>query len=323
MENVMEKVKVKDLEKGKTAIIVGDFSKQIKKTKNGDDYAFVKIADNTGVCFANVWSNLPISSVVSNLNDGDYVQAEVVCTNYGQYINVEIKDIQVIERPVETVVDIEALKEELRTVINQMKDTDLRSLIVSVFNRDDVKEAFFKAPASQQSGYSFEGGLLAHVVRTIRLCKAVANVFSAWEHNTDNFVSKLNEDLLITACVLHDIGKIKAFQRNGHKIEKTVEGELFEDSYLSLKIVLEELQKSSLPEEQKRILEHVLGSSKGKQSYGALFIPRSREAIAFHLIEALDVQMANFEFLDRNAQAEQTFVQLFQKTMFLGIYDEE
>jgi 3'-5' exoribonuclease len=319
----MEKVKVKELQQGTTSILVGDFAKQTKPTKTGGSYVLVRLTDNTGTAFARIWDNLPVASDIAELADGEYVEAEVVCTEYGQYISVDIKSIKKIEKPIETVVDIEGLKEELREVFKSFKDENLRTLVNAVFKREDIKELFFTTPASQQSGYSFDGGLLAHVVRTVRLCDAVADVFDNWNHNVDNFVSKLNRDLLKTASMLHDIGKPKAFKKNGHRVEKTIEGELFEDSYISMKIVLEELAKVSIPEEQKVVLEHVLGSSKGKQGYGALFIPRSREALAFHLIESLDVQMANFEFLDRNAGAEQSFVQLFQKVMYLGSYDEE
>jgi 3'-5' exoribonuclease len=316
------KVKVQQLEKGAKAVLVGDFAKQIKSSSNGE-YPLVRITDNTGTAFARVWSNLPIAPIVAELTDGDYVEVEVMCTNIGQFTNIDINKITKVERPIVTVVDIEGLKEELREVFKSFKDENLRNLVTAVFSREDVKELFFTSPASQQSGYSFDGGLLAHVVRTIRLCDAIADVFDNWNHNVDNFVSKLNRDLLKTASMLHDIGKVKAFAKKGHKVEKTIDGELFEDSYITMKIVLEELAKVSIPEEQKVVLEHVLGSSKGKQGYGALFIPRSREALAFHLIESLDVQMSNFEFLDRNAGAEQSFVQLFQKTMFLGSYDEE
>lgn len=319
----MEKTKVKAFTQGSSAIFAGEFNKQTKPTRQGGSYTLVRLTDNTGTAFARIWDNLPIKSKVEEIEDGEYVEAEIKCTEYGEYISVEVVSIEKVERPIETVVDIEGLKSELREAFKSYKDQNLQKLVTAVFSREDVREKFFTAPASQQSGYSFDAGLLAHVIRSIRLSRAVSQVFASWNHNVDNFVTKLNEDLLVTACILHDIGKVRAFDKKGHRIEKTTEGEMFEDSYLSMKIVLEELDKASIPEEQRVVLEHVLGSSKGKQGFGALFIPRSREAMAFHLIESLDVQMANFEFLERNATAEQTFVQLFQKTMFLGSYDEE
>jgi len=318
----MEKVKVKDLVQGQKAIVVGKVSKKPGKTTNGDPYISFRVTDNSGTTFGNVWNNIPIYPVVNELEESDWVEAEVVCTKTGQFINVDYQSVKKIEKETEKVVNIESIKKELRQEISEMQDDHLKALVTNVFKRPDVKEPFFKAPASMMSGYSFQGGLASHVVRSIRIAKAVAKVFNEWEQNVDQFQTKLNEDLLKTACILHDVGKVRAFSQKGNKVVKTPEGELFEDSYITLKIVLEELEKVNLPEAQRLLLEHVLGSSKGKQGYGALFLPRSREAVAFHFIDALDVQMSNFEFLDRNAGASDMFVQLFQKTMFLGNYDE-
>jgi len=164
--------------------------------------------------------------------------------------------------------------------------------------------------------------LATHVVRLIRLAKAVAGVYSGCDQYLDGRHSKFNVDLLKTACILHDVGKVNTFTKNGYNVEKTDEGKLFEDSYLSMKIVLEEMGKVNLPEYQKMILEHVIGSAKGQQRFGALHIPRSREAMAFHFIDALDVQMANFEHLDRDADVTDMFSMLFEKQVFLGLYEE-
>jgi len=316
------KVKIKDLQEGQEAVIVGELFKKTMKTSKGDPYYLLQIKDNTGKASQQVWNNLPLYSVLENFSDGDYVEAKVTCTKTEQYININVHSLTKLEKTEEPVVNEETLKEELRQAINEMKDEHLKQLVINVLNRPDVRDAFFQSPASMMSGYSFNGGLVAHIVRSIRLAKAVANVFNGWNHNIDHFQTKLNEDLLVASCILHDIGKIRALRKNGLKVEKTAEGELFEDSYITLKIVSEELNKVQLPEEQRLLLEHVLGAAKGKQTYGALFLPRSREAVAFHLIDMLDVQMANFEYLDRNADASDMFVQLFQKTLFLGLYDE-
>lgn len=319
----MEKVKIRHLQKGDKAILVGEVAKKDGKTASKDPYINLKVSDNTGSVSSNVWSNLPLYTFVKNeLENGDYVEVEVTCTKVGQYINVDYHSVKKVEKIEEQVVDLEAIKAELRSVLKEFKDEHLRQLVCNVFNRSDVKEAFWTAPASTMSGYSFDGGLASHVVRLVRLSKAVADVFNSWEHNVDQFTTKLNVDLLKASAILHDVGKVRTFRKRGSKVEKTMEGELFEDSYISMKMVLEELDKVPLPQEQRLFLEHVLGSSKGKSAYGALYIPRSREAVAFNLIDTLDVQMGNFEYLDRHAGASDEFVQLFQKTFFLGSYDE-
>lgn len=319
----VEKVKVENLQVGKRVFLEGEFSKNPRLTGKKEPYFVASIKDNSGIASQQVWNNLPIYPVIEKIETGQWVRVEAVCTKVGQYTNIEIHSIEIIERVVDSVVSVEALKEELRAELNSFKDEDLKKLITNVFKRADVNEAFWTAPASQKSGYSHESGLATHVVRLIRLAKAVAEVFNQWNHYLDGRHTKLNEDLLKASCILHDIGKVRAFKKNGYNLDKTDEAKLFEDSYMSMKIVLEELPKVNLPEYQQLLLEHVLGGSKGQRNFGAIHIPRSREAMAFHFIDALDVQMANFEHLDRDADVADLFSMLFEKQVFLGVYDEE
>lgn len=319
----VEKTKVENLQVGKRVILEGEFSKLSKKTTKKEPYFLASVKDNSGIASQQVWNNLPIYPMIEQIENGQWVKVEANCTKVGQYTNIEIHSIEVIEKVVNAVVSVEALKNELREELNSFKDEDLKTLISNVFKRPDVKEAFWTAPASQKSGYSHESGLATHVVRLIRLAKAVARVFNEWNHYTDGRHTKLSEDLLKAGCILHDIGKVKLFKKNGYALDKTDEGKLFEDSYISMKIVLEELPKVNLPDYQQLLLEHVLAGAKGQRNFGALHIPRSREAMAFHFIDALDVQMANFEHLDRDADVADLFSMLFEKQVFLGVYDEE
>lgn len=323
-EKRVEKVRILDFEIGSKGIIAGNFYKKESFTKNKDPYWCVRICDNmNNSCYARVWNNLPIYNDCTVLENGDYVEAEVVCTEKKEKsCFVEIVSIKKVDRVEETFVDIEALKTDLKKILKNMKDKELRKLINNVLRRPEVNEAFFLAPATTESGYSFKGGLLAHVVRIIKLIKAFCITFSEWKYNTDGITTRLNEDFLITCAILHDVGKIKTLKFNDKsKIERTEEGWLFDDSYSTLRIVHEELAKSKLSNEKKMLIEHVIGSSRGLLQHGATFIPRSREAFAFHLIEKLDIQMANFEFLDRNSTDNDVFLKLFEKNIFIGIYE--
>lgn len=324
MTQTIEKTKVEHLQQGVRVVLEGEFQKKpmITKGGTGDPYFVTTIRDNSGTASQQVWNNLPLYSVIDGIDNGSWVSAEVVCTKVGQYTNIEIHTIEVIERVVETVVNVDGLKDELREELKSFKDEGLKTLITNVLKRPEIKESFWTSPASQKSGYSHDTGLATHVVRLIRLAKAIAQVFNEWNLYSDGRHTKLHEELLKASCILHDVGKVIAFKKNGFNVEKTDEGKLFEDSYLSLKIVLEELSKVNLPDYQKMLLEHVLGGAKGQRNFGALSIPRSREAIAFHFIDALDVQMANFEHLDRDADVADLFANLFEKQLFLGVFED-
>lgn len=320
------RTKIKDLAKGQETVIVGDIFKNMKNKKNadgsvGEPWIHLKVSDNGGSCYAKIWNNLELYPTINGFADGTTVEAEVTCVEAGQYIHIEVKSIKEVEKKEGVFVDAEGLKNELRAAIAGLKDEHLKKLVCRIFARPDMQEAYFKSPATMMSGYSFEGGVVAYVVRSIRLCKVIAEVFNNWNHNVDNFATNLNEDLLTAACIIDSVGKIRAFKMNGTRVEKTTEGELFEDSYLTMKVVLEEIGNIEFPEEQRLVLEHVLGSAKGRSDWGALHSPRSREAVALNLILNLNLQMGHFEFLDRNADATDLFAKLFQKVMFLGNYD--
>ncbi|ADO59455.1 hypothetical protein [Paenibacillus polymyxa] len=318
------KTKIKDLQKGQEAIIEGTIikDKKFKQTNSNEPWIHLKVTDQSrSSAYAKIWNELELYPVIEEMEDGTYIEANVKCTQSDEFIHIEIQSIQVIERKTKEMVDAEGLKAELRAAISGIKDLKLKKLIKVVFTRPDIKETYFKAPATMMSGYSFEGGALAYVVRSIRLVKAVALVFNEWNHNADGITAKLSEDFLTTACILEAVGRTKSLRMNGVRVEKTTEGEMFEDAYLTLKVIWEEIGKINLSDEQRLMLEHVIGSSKGKSEWGALHIPRSREAVAFGIILNLNFQMGNFEYLERHAGTEDTFAKLFKKQMYLGAYE--
>ncbi|WP_172418929.1 HD domain-containing protein [Geobacillus subterraneus] len=302
-------VAVKNLKLGEKCWIRGRFSKKEMKTKKGDPYFLVKIKDGTGVVMQQVWSNLDIAPAIENLKDNDLIEAEVSLSKDGKFRNVFIHSI----------VRIDALEHEgqeekknenqllLDNVVQQLSDP-YRELIRQVFQSSAMRD-FVTSPASMMSGYSYRGGLLEHTMRLTKLAQAVLPLY---ESTLD-----INRDLLLTACILHDVGKVFSWREQNGRVEKTHTGELFEDSYVTLRFLFPFIQRSALTKEEKVLLEHVIGAAKGKQEYGALHIPRSKEAVLLHHLDALDVQMAHFEFLHKESNGEK-FVRLFQKTLFLG-----
>lgn len=316
--------KVKDLVLGQETTIIGEITKKPMTKNDGtnEPWIHLKIKDNSGSAYAKIWVNLELYPVFNETEDGQRIEADIICTKVGEYIHVEVKSFKKLPPKVTgMVVDIEALKGELRAIISDTKDPYLKKLLCAVFARPDMIEAYFTAPATMTSGYSFVGGVVASAVRLVRLVKSVAPVFNDWNHNVDTTDSKLNIDLLVTASILEPVGKVLAFRMNGKKVEKTAVGEMTNESYLTLKIVNEELQKlEGFPESKALMLEHLLGSCHGRSDWGALFTTRSREAYAFQMAWNMNLQMGHFEDLDRNANPSDQYVKMFGKTVSLEMY---
>lgn len=323
-------VKIKELQKGKREKIKGNISVTTKTTKpkQGESKPYLKVVidDYSEKLYSSVWDNDKLFKTISGFSDGDYVEAEIYVEadmNTNRYFSAKILSIKKLEATgVRNIIDQKILMDELREEYNQIKHGGIHKLLGNIFKREDVKQALFTAPASDRSGYSHEYGILTHIVRIIRLCNKVAEVFNSWTLYTDDCASKLNVDLLKGCAILHDIGKIKAFEFVGNKIQKTVEGELFDTEYLGMKIICEELSKVDFSIEDKLLIEHALMSQRNRFTDEALNIAKTREAIAFHYIEKLDMEMANFEYIERLNTAHTDLVNLNGKSLYMNSFDK-
>lgn len=323
--------RIKDVVKNQVLTVKGDITikQDMTKPKSGEPkpYFNMSINDKSAKMYIMVWSDSPHFEAMKTYSDGDFVEAEVKVekdgSNNNQFITGVLNSIKKVEPVgVRNVVDAKSLKDELIKEWKEMKHPIIAQLVKNVLSREDVKNALYTTPNSEKAEYSFEGGTLAHMVRVIRIAKAIATIYDQWEFNIDGYNTKLNIDLLKTCAILHDLGTIKAFRFDGNKVVKTKEGELFEDSYLGSKILNEELPKVELLEDERILLEHCVTSANGKLNFGALNTPRTREADAFQCIERLDTLMGKYEFLDRTAFSGEDFIKLFDKTLFLGTFDE-
>lgn len=299
----MTLISIKELEskkRGEVRGVVG-YTEAMTKPKVGEPKPYLKleVEDSTEKANFFIWENdVLFNEIKSVIQPGMYVEADVeyIKTDVKGYKEHKLHSLKPCERPGENSLDIEGLKKELKRFINSIEDKELYKIAKTIFRRKDVVDTFFTAPCTEKSGYSFKGGALAHTVRRCQLIDALLPVFNNWNYNTDNFVTQLNRDVLITVGLLSEIGSCFYYDVSNNKIQKSFTGELFEYSYLTMKVVMEEIKKSDLDDIQKKLLEHALLSSR---EYGSDTIPRTKDAVAFSIINKFDGAMANFEHLER------------------------
>lgn len=295
--------KVKELEKGVECKVVGKFYKQEGQDKKGRVFYNIKVVDDTGAVYGKAVEDTELYETVKALDNETEVTAVVCIKSTDKYKLAEFKNLQILATEYD----------ELINKVNEIEHTELKKLCLKIIEREDVKKGLMISPATQKSGYSQKRGLLKHILRMIELSKILATFIN------ENSNIKINKDILIFASIIHDLGKIRSLSASESSIDKTKEGVLFDDTYLSVKILLEEINNVDLSIEEKTMLEHIIGSSKEQTSYGALFIPRTIEAIIFSIIEKLDTQIANFEFMIEKSDG-QTLYQMFQKMYCLDTF---
>lgn len=326
----MEKViKISELKKGEKVNLNGDVTVNEKIAKNGGKYKSLKIEDTSGVAYAVIFDN---DKLFFKIQKKSFYAGITACVNSvkdstSKYNTLTLLDIKEIERnDVDNIVNIESLKTFLSETIKNIKNPGFKELLYNLFKREDINPKFFEVPASEKTGYSFRGGLLVRVVRLIKLSKAIKKVYDEMNFNLDGINTKLNEELLITASILSEVGRVKQYViTSDKKIEKTNEGKLFDMEHISNKIICEELQKIEglLGEEEKLLLEHVTASVLGGvfPSSTVSTVPRTKEAFAFSLISFLDRKLADIEFLERDF-GKVDFAELFGKVICLQQIEE-
>lgn len=86
--------------------------------------------------------------------------------------------------------------DKIISYLETIKDDKLRSFVIGYYKEhaDEIKVS----PAAKAMHHNYMGGLLVHTLECIELAECVM----------DTVYQKINRDNAITACALHDIGKI-------------------------------------------------------------------------------------------------------------------
>jgi len=143
-----------------------------------------------------------------------------------------------------------------------------------------IAAKYKRAPAAKVMHHAYLGGLLEHV---ISLC--------AREANRRDY-PELDVDLLLTAAMLHDVGKLDelCYER---AIGYTVEGQLLGHIHDGIRDGFKGHgcdRRFSCKSET--VVQHLLISHHGQYEFGSPKLPMIREALAFHYLDDLDSKLA-------------------------------
>ena len=82
------------------------------------------------------------------------------------------------------------------TFVNEIEDKKLSEFVAGLLFEHEKE--FKITPAAKLMHHNYIGGLMVHTIECVQFA----------EHNLKMFMMKLNRDIMIAACILHDIGKI-------------------------------------------------------------------------------------------------------------------
>ncbi len=260
------------------------------ETRNGKPYFNVILQDKTGTLDAKVWEIN--SDGIADFDVMDYIYVVGDVSRYQGALQASLRRIKVARDDEYIASDylpvspysIDNMYNDLKAVIETVKNPHLHLLLTSIFIDDERFAELFKTrSAAKTIHHSFVGGLMQHTLAVTRLCKYYTKAYPA-----------LNHDLLITAALLHDIGKVREisdFPQNDY----TDDGQLLGHIVMGAEMIGEKARKiPDFPPKLLRELQHCILAHHGEYEYGSPKKPAMMEALALNMADNTDAKMETF-----------------------------
>ncbi len=256
-------------------------------TKNGKNYGNLVISDKTGTIDAKVWE--PNSAAIGEYETGDYIDIVGDVSVYNGAKQVSVKKLRRADETEVSLKDygphsrysVDELYKALMAYTDKVEDPWLQKLIAKFFKDDSgFIERFKTASAAKSIHHGFAGGLLEHTFGVVRLCHFYSRVYPY-----------LNADLLITAALFHDAGKItelSPFPQNDY----TDEGQLLGHIAIGAEMIHDAAKEiEGFPPELESKLKHCILSHHGELEFGSPKKPATAEALALSLADLTDARI--------------------------------
>jgi len=264
--------------------------KQSAVTKNGKPYDNLILQDKTGIIDAKVWD--PNNAGIAEFDALDYIEVNGDITSFQGALQANIKRIRKCQEgefdpanylPVSKF-PIEDMYEELLIYIEEIENPYLQKLLKAFFVEDQVFiDRFKKSSAAKTVHHGFVGGLLQHTLSVTRLCDYYCKEYPL-----------LKKDLLISAAIFHDIGKVREislFPQNDY----TEEGQFLGHIVIGTEMIAEKISRiEGFPVLLARELKHCILAHHGEYEFGSPKKPAIMEAVALSYADNTDAKLETF-----------------------------
>lgn len=247
------------------------------QTKAGAPYLALELVDPSGRVDARVWSDVELLD--QRFGEGDAVRVLGRVERYGGRLQVQVRSLEP-EPDADPAAytprlhrDVGELDGFIEFLAAEIAHPGLASA-VDVFLADEkVRASLRTLPAAGADGHhGYAGGLLEHTVGVATLCRETAQLHP-----------RLRGDLLLSAALLHDVGRIRELTA-GPGFRQTEEGRLLGHVHLGMRLIDE--RATGLEPEVKAELLHAVAFHHDR--VGA----RTAEAAVLYHANQLDAQAA-------------------------------
>jgi 3'-5' exoribonuclease len=190
-------------------------------TRTGSPYLALELRDRSGTLPARAFQNA--DALAGRFERGDIVRVRGRVERFRDELVLEVADIARVDASDEVdpatflptaYRDLDELEGFLEHLAGEVYDRRYAQLLQSLLADTQLRAAWRRAPCTRQAHHAYLGGLLEHTVAVATLA-----------HETCQLHPGVNSDLLITAALVHDLGRTREFTY-GAELGITEEGRL-------------------------------------------------------------------------------------------------
>jgi 3'-5' exoribonuclease len=206
--------------------------------------------------------------------------------------------------------DAEQMESDLRALLDTVQNGHLQRLLSVVFGeRSPIWASYRDAPAAKRYHQAYRHGLLEHSLTVAQAVSSISATFPG-----------IDRDVAVTGALLHDIGKLEAYELRGDAISMSDDGRLYGEiplGYYRVRRTIERLE--GFPPELAQAVLHIILSHHGSLEHGSPVVPCTREATLVHMIDNLGGRLGSFDRLEKELPAGELW-SAYDKALGGGAY---
>ena len=276
-----------------------------RPTKRGGEWLALRISDRSGSVQAKSWDEIEERFALAAPGTIVRIRGRFECSaQWGNSLIVEgisvaaEGDYDPAELLETSPVPIDRMETDLYALLDTIQDASLRALLHRFFGSgSDYWRRFRDAPAAKHYHQAYRHGLLEHTLSVAQGVSAAASFFPG-----------IDRDVAITGALLHDIGKLEAYNDDPLAIDLTDLGKLIGEIPLGYYRVRREIEAiDGFDPDLAWAVLHIILSHHGSLEHGSPVVPATREATLVHMMDNLGGKLGSFDRIERSLAEGQTW----------------
>jgi 3'-5' exoribonuclease len=274
---------------------------EMRSRRDGGEYLKLTIGDRTGSVPAVIWDGVVEARELCAPGDVLHVSGRYCLhPRFGPQLTVaalrrardgEYDPSDLLDGPSRRPEQMEA---DLRELLLTIQHPHLRRLLGEIFGEASTTWSCYRdAPAAKRYHQAYRHGLLEHSLTVAQAVSAISATFPG-----------IDRDIAVTGALLHDIGKLEAYDLQGGAISMSDHGRLYGEipiGYYRVRRTIDRLD--GFPPELAQAVLHIILSHHGSLEHGSPVVPCTREATLVHMIDNLGGRLGSFDRIEKELPA--------------------